>query len=462
MNNELDELAIRTKEKIKDLISNQKLHDAEALIDGYFKVFPEDAEACSLNAVIKILKCELDEAEKILNQGLRKFPFYKDLLFNMSYLYDLKNDYLEAIQYYCMGKLFHNDYRIKVDDIIQNSKSTNKSKQLNVIHGTMEIANQMNTISQGLKQLGVNSQTINYYPSYLGYKSDYELNINSFKDINTANIKSKNLASKIIGKTDIFHFHFGTSLTLDYSDLPVINDLNKKAIMQYWGSDVRLYSKAIKLNPYVKVKNMNEDSIKRNLEYISKLIPDCLVDYELAEYVKDFHSRVHLTRVALDLRKYEFIKETNNDKLLIVHAPTSPEYKGTSYILKAIEELSIDYDFDFKLVQGMSHEDALKIYEKADLIIDQILGGGYGVFAVESMAMGKPVISWISDFMKERYPRKLPIISANPDNIKSKIEYVINNKDMLKEAGRKGRMYVEEYHDKNIISQSILEIYKGL
>ena len=78
------------------------------------------------------------------------------------------------------------------------------------------------------------------------------------------------------------------------------------------------------------------------------------------------------------------------------------------------------------------------------------------------MAMGKPVICWISDFMKEKYPKELPIISANPDNIKEKIEYAIKNKDMLKGIGLEGRKYVEKYHDMNIIAKDMMEIYKEL
>jgi glycosyltransferase involved in cell wall biosynthesis len=373
---------------------------------------------------------------------------------------DKNKDDKQALEYFCKARLFNPDSDVKVGDIISNFKHIGNN--LRVIQGTIEIADQMHTVTEGLKKIGVTAKTLNYYPSYLEYKSDYTFDINLFKDINEANIETKKLASKIIGENDVFHFHFGTSLTLDYSDLQLLNELDKKVIMQYWGSDVRIYSKAAKMNPYVKVKDMNEDGIKRRMELISKYIPNCIVDYELAEYVKDYHSNVHYTTVAIDLNKYKFIKETYNKKLLIVHAPTAPEFKGTNYILKAIEELKVKYDFDFKLVQGMSHEQAIKIYEQADLIIDQILTGSYGVFAVESMTMGKPVICWISDFMKEKYPKELPIISANPDNIKEKIEYSIKNKDILKDIGIKSRLYAEKYHDMNKISKDIFTIYNKI
>jgi glycosyltransferase involved in cell wall biosynthesis len=458
---DIDYIGIKIKENINFLISNGQLEEAKVLMEEYKKLVPDDIECYSIDAVVLMLEDRIHDAEKLLKDGLKIDPQNKDLLYNLSYLMNKKNNDTKAIELYSKAKLFNPDNNIKVDNIISNIKPIMNNK-LRVIHGTIEIANQMHTMTEGLKKLGIDAKALNYYPNYLGYKSDYILNLSSFKDINEANKETKNIAAKLISENDVFHFHFGTSLTLDYSDLPLLKELGKKVIMQYWGSDVRMYSKAIKLNPYIKVKNMNEDEIKRRLELISMYIPDCLVDYELAEYVKDYHSNVHYTRVAIDLKKYRLIKENCNDKMLIVHAPTSPEIKGTSYILKAVEELKEKYDFEFKLVQGMPHEQATKIYEKADLIIDQILCGGYGVFAIESMAMGKPVICWIDDFMKEKYPKELPIISANPDNIKEKIEYAIKNKDMLKEVGIKGRRYVEKYHNMNIISENMLQIYKSL
>jgi glycosyltransferase involved in cell wall biosynthesis len=178
--------------------------------------------------------------------------------------------------------------------------------------------------------------------------------------------------------------------------------------------------------------------------------------------VKDFHANLHYIRPAIDLSKYKSIKNTIKDKPLIVHAPTSPEFKGTPYILKAIDELQQSYNFDFKLVQNLSHEAAVKIYEASDLVIDQVLTGSYGLFAIEAMALGKPVVCLISDFMKEKYPKELPIISANPDNLKAKLEYYLKNQELLLELGAKGRQYVEKYHDRNSICLDLIDIYNKL
>jgi glycosyltransferase involved in cell wall biosynthesis len=379
----------------------------------------------------------------------------------MSYLMDIRKCDKKALEYFCKAKLFNPNNGTKVEDIITTLKPINNNS-IRVVHGTIEIANQMNTIAKGLREIGINVETLDYYPNYLGHKSDYIVNINSFKNISEANTYTKNLASKLISENDIFHFHFGTSLTLDNSDLNLLNNLGKKVIMQHWGSDVRLYSESVKRSPYVKVKQPDENKIKRNLEFLSTYISHCAVsDYEIYEYVKGYYDNIHFIPLCIDLKKFE-VSNKQNEKLLIVHAPTNREVKGTEYILKAINDLKLSYDFEFKLVEHMSYEEAMQTYKNADIIIDQILIGSHGLLAVESMALGKPVICFINEYMKEKYPSELPIISAGVENIKEKLKYLIKNRDTLSQIGVNGRKYVEKYHDINIINSQIAEIYKKI
>ncbi len=331
--------------------------------------------------------------------------------------------------------------------------------KLRILHGTMEIANQMNTMASGLKKLGMTAITLNYYPTYLQYKSDIQINSAALKDT-----VLKDLAAKLIPQFDVFHLHFGTSLTKDHADLPLLKELNKKVLMQHWGSDVRLYSQAVARNPYVKVKTANEGAIRRQLEFLSKRIDTCVVcDQELYDYVKSYYSRVAIFPLVIDPKDFA---ETNaplpNKKITIVHAPTSPEIKGTSHILKAIEELHGDYDFEFVLVKGMAYAQAKEIYRQADVIIDQLLIGSYGMFAIENMAMGKPVVCWISDYMQDKYPKELPVIRANPDTIKQVLAGLLANRDSLPEIGQQSRHYVSQYHDIEKYSSQLIDLYKTL
>lgn len=355
-------------------------------------------------------------------------------------------------------------FPLEISPIHFPSDTADHQQSPRILQGSIEIANQMHTSSTGLGQYGVISHTLNYYPYYLKYRSDYEWSLIGQRNTPEINALLRKLSYQLQSFYDIFHFHWGTSLTLDGTDIPILKEGGKKLVMQHWGTDVRLYSEAVKRNPYVRVKNRNEDQIKRNLQRLSEQISHCIVsDFELYDWVKDYYDQVSVIPAMVDLSRYIPLKQKHeNGKPLIVHAPTSPAIKGTAYILKAVEALQERYDFDFVAVQGKSHEEAMDIFKKADLIIDQLHIGSYGLFAVETMAMAKPVICWISDDMKERYPNDLPIIVANPDTIKDRIEHALKNLDMLPEKGLQGRRYVEQHHDMIKNSRLLLALYESL
>ena len=335
-------------------------------------------------------------------------------------------------------------------------------QEVKILHGTMEIANQMHALTGGLQKNGYQARYVNYYSSYLGYQGD----INIFQDCKTqqeVNGRINKFAKQALTEYDIFHFHFGTSLTLNNSDLPLLKSHGKKVLMNYWGSDVRRLSVAQKYNPYAMVKSTNESKIIQDMKKIAKYITHCVVgDQELNLYVKDYFPNVHILPVAIDIASYCPQTTKANPKPLFVHAPTSPEVKGTKHILRAIEILQQEYDFDFQLIQGMSHEQAKQAYQQADLIIDQILIGSHGVLAVEAMAMGKPVVCWISEYMRDKYFDDLPIIIANPDTITDVLRHILCNMDMLSELGKRGRRYVEKNHDADDIAERLISIYQKL
>lgn len=336
--------------------------------------------------------------------------------------------------------------------------------KIRVLQGTMEIGNQMNVLSKGLEPWGATSHTLSYYQFYLAYASDFSWILAREQDPNI-NKKLQALTRDLVPLYDVFHFHFGTSLTLDHSDLAMIAKLGKSILMQHWGSEVRLLSQARQTNPYAKVKVANEASIRHRLSTLSATISDCVVaDMELYQYVKDYYENVYIVPSMVDLNAYHPISSATTlpKRPLLVHAPTSQEIKGTQFVLRAVEKLKERYSFDFRLVQGMSHEEAKSVYQKADIVIDQLHIGSYGLLAVESMAMGKPVICWISDFMKENYHKELPILSANPDNITQVLEYLLQNLDALPDIGQKSRAYVEQVHDMRTNSGEVLNIYRAL
>jgi hypothetical protein len=141
-------------------------------------------------------------------------------------------------------------------------------------------------------------------------------------------------------------------------------------------------------------------------------------------------------------------------RLTVVHAPTHRGVKGTPYVLRAVQRLQSEdkLDFDFVLVEGLSHAQARRLYQQADLLVDQLLVGWYGGLAVEFMALGKPVICYIREpdlqFLPAAMRQDLPILRATPSTLYDVLKaWLTLYRHTLPSVGQRSRAYVERWHD---------------
>lgn len=336
---------------------------------------------------------------------------------------------------------------------------------LRILHAPTEINGQMGILSRAQRELGYHSYSCSYVTNWLGHQCDENLNLKQLNNKYHQGVRVLRFSLGAIWKYDVFHFHFGNSLLLLWNyDLPLLKALGKKMVMHYRGSDIRRKSIAEKNNKLVRVKVGDEKQILDKIKGVSKYIDTAIVgSQELTLYIRDFFRRVIIVRQALELKNYvATVPSIHSKKPIIVHAPSDKNIKGTEYVLKAIDRLEREYDLEFILVHGIPHQQAKNIYQRADITVDQLLIGNYGVFAIESMALGKPVISYISEDQREYYPEDLPILSANPDNIYKQLKMLIENSTLRHELGLKGRQYVEKYHDSLKIARQLIELYESL
>ncbi|MBS4209940.1 glycosyltransferase family 4 protein [Bacillus sp. FJAT-50079] len=327
---------------------------------------------------------------------------------------------------------------------------------IRIFHGTTEIAGQMGILSSALINKGHYSLGYNTFHSYLDYKD------------HLVNIDHKTLEEsyqKILDLYDLFHFHYGTTLCPNFTDLLELKKRNKKMIMHHWGNDVRFHDQAKKNNPYVYTGDSPpNEAIHERLMKITAYIKEAIVqDYEVYEYVKNYYEKVHVLPIAIDLQHFHpHYPSITKEKPLILHAPTNPDFKGTYYIEKVIDKLKQDYCFEYRRIEKMSHDEVITIYKEADMIIDQVLCGSYGLLSVESMALGKPVLTFIRPDLVSSFPTDLPIVNSNPDNLYDQVKMLLDNPIQRKQLGIKGRSYVEKFHSHDVIVDQLIEIYLNL
>lgn len=157
----------------------------------------------------------------------------------------------------------------------------------------------------------------------------------------------------------------------------------------------------------------------------------------------------------------------NEDGPLVIHAPTHRGVKGTRFVLEAVDKLrSEGVRFRFQLIEGIPHADARRLFERADLLIDQLWLGWYGGLAVELMALGRPVVSNIRDdglkFLPAGMADELPIIRAEPATLAEVLrEWLTTRRSELPKVGERSRRYVERWHDPRDVARGLIADYRA-
>ena len=98
-----------------------------------------------------------------------------------------------------------------------------------------------------------------------------------------------------------------------------------------------------------------------------------------------------------------------------------------------------------------------------DIVIGKILPnkGWFGKFELEGMALGKPVIAYVSDELYEKY--KPPVCRTTKDTFKEDLEESLIEDDIERiRLAKEGRNYIKEYHSAEGIAKAVQEYYEKL
>ena len=168
----------------------------------------------------------------------------------------------------------------------------------------------------------------------------------------------------------MFHFYFGLTLIPKRVQFALLHAFGRKAVLHYLGSDIR-------------------GKPPEALAWGRRADAEIVGSYDAIRWVP----RAHVIPPAVDVRAIEPTPPSDGGRPVILHAPSSRRRKGTDAVVAAAGGL----DADLRLVEGLRHDEAFERYRDADIVVDQLNAGWYGVFAIEAMALGKPVLTFLHD-----------------------------------------------------------------
>jgi len=343
---------------------------------------------------------------------------------------------------------------------------------MKVLIGPMNIAAQPYYLARGLRKFGIEATSIMYGSGTFKYEADWKVELprNPIERVTTF----YNVLQKVIENDyDIIHFFqrsFFMSIPpkrhdkLTGFDIPILKLRGKRIAYRFTGWEVISREIELKNNPYSAFKHGWDGHFDTYLndEYLDFLRCYCDVFMVVDPMMKEHIPEAEIVPRILNVEDFEEVGIEKKDCPLVLHAPSNTTYKGSKFILKALEELRDEgINFELKLLNRVPYTEAIQWYKKADIIVDQILIGWYGVLAIECMAMGKPVAVYMrNDLVKT--PEEVPVHNINIDDVKQRLRELIQDYELRRYLAERGREYVKQVHDESVVIPKLISVYKKI
>jgi hypothetical protein len=379
-----------------------------------------------------------------------------------------------------------------------NEICAQSQRPLRVLHCPWNVAGHPAALARAERRLGIHSHAVEIVANQYGFAADEVLFARSLHPLRQE-ARRWRLVLRAIRNFDVIHFNFGQSIltTKAYpgikrvdrpswwerltglyyrctwmADLAVLKRLGKGIVMTYQGDDARQGDECRRRFPITAAdfvdatyysagtdywKRRAIAKVARYADRIYALNPDLL-------HVLPQHARF-MPYANVDPRQWTPAHRDENPVPLVIHAPTHRGVKGSEFVFRAVERLRKEHiRFEFELIENLSHTEARTLYDRADLLVDQLLIGWYGGLAVELMALGKPVVCYLREddlaFIPPAMRKDLPIIPASPHDIYEVLKRMLTVPRVeLQKIGQRSRAFVEEWHDPIKVVQHVISDY---
>ena len=489
----------------EELFGEGKIEEAENCFLEILEQDPQNKEAYNNLGVISFQNQHIEKALDYFNKSLKLDPFYKESVLNYAHLLKELNLFYQAIPLLeQIAERYPEDEEInqildhahkarshpepspdslscktvlkpREFDLASSEKKFSGTKEdplagKKILHTPFEIAGNMDRITKYLNRQDVAATSVNYYDSWLKYKCDLNLNINSLPE-NKRIYAIDQFARDAIERYDIFHFHFAHSLYPDFRDLERLKEKGKKIIFHFWGSDQRgpewiFYNQAKFLGydppkPYTFTLDLynKHKTINRYADVLigAYAIPRGIFIAGIAEL-----SAWSLEEKARILDKKAIDKDPQ--KTYFVHAPSCYWKKGTTIILELFNQCKQEgMPIELLYVNQLPTDQAREIYAFADFALEQVGPGTFGLFGIEMMCWEIPVLVYHTPLL-DRIRDNPPVIKITKETFKNQIAKCVEMKRTheCEKIGKRSRRWAHQHLDISSGIHNYLAIYRAL
>lgn len=141
----------------------------------------------------------------------------------------------------------------------------------------------------------------------------------------------------------------------------------------------------------------------------------------------------------------------------VLHAPSREQMKGTRWVDEACQPLADRGLIEYIRLSGVPYEQMPARIRDADIVIDQLALGSYGVLALQGLSSERLVVGHVADHVRARVPGPLPIVEAAPEGLAEVLDELLSDRSSHQDLAAEGRRYVERCHSGRLSAERIAQ-----
>lgn len=352
---------------------------------------------------------------------------------------------------------------------------------LKVVHVPTGVGGHPGGLAAAERELGLDSRALSLVPHSFGHAVDESLGLPGDGPLRRYANRGRLLTRA--SAADVVHFNFGEPIlplpvglrgpvalvarAVAFRDLQLLRRLGRRIVVTFQGDDARqavvggLLVEAVPEHYTPELDAARQRTIQAFDRYAHAIF---YLNPDLAQVLPERAS--FLPYASVDPRSWTVTPEATDGPPIVVHAPSDPRVKGTEQIVAAIGQLQAEgIPLRFELVQNVGRDAVRTALERSAVVVDQLNAGWYGGFAVEAMALGKPVLASLTGLTLSSVPAglrdDLPIVDVSAETLADRLRTLLLSADERRHLGLAGREFVDRWHDPRAVARTVIEAYRA-
>lgn len=357
-------------------------------------------------------------------------------------------------------------------------------KKVRVFLGVRDVAGFAGRLYLGLQNKGVDVLFgLLFYSKYeyrninLGFLSSCIVKMQ--KKMKSTSVLSKSFHFfRFLAKTVLFiksllitqeYIFIGTESFFGLKELPILKMCGKKITFIFLGSESRpwyLNGSVVSSHGAINATQcrIRVCAQKRKISIIERYADMIICHPPTAQFLsKPFLPFLRIGLPAPHISKSNKTLIKNDKDVVIIHAPSNPECKGTNIIRTAISNLKANYDtVIYTELIGFKNKDVLMALETCDFVVDEIYSDtALATLGVEAACLGKPTIVGSYSIPQRDFgvPVDLipPSVFVHPEDVEKAILKLFKSKEERDRIGKATEEFIKTNWSPESVAGKLLE-----